>query len=152
MAKAIVDTCVLSQQWFIQEVLPALIKERKVLFVFTSHRRMMQEVNKNKENYLRLYKEVGAAKRRVDISEAVVDAAIVKLEANATWKGNASDCDDPHIFALVGASSAKYVFSTDIRMGNCRDCVRNSIKSRYCRFKLISSQALYVRHRSAILA
>lgn len=152
MAKTIVDSCILSQPWFVRDVLPALVKEPKVLFVFTSHQKMMDEVNRNKEHYLRLYKETGAAKRRIDVPIDAVDASIQKLEANATWQANAADCDDPHIFALVAATAAKYVFSTDSRMGNCRDCVRNSIKSRFCRFKLISSQALYTQHKGAIVA
>lgn len=151
MAKTIVDASAFSCSWF-KEVLPEILEsEEKVKFVFTNHRRMVEEIEKNGD-YARLFKVLEGDPRRIVVKEEEFERYYLELTNAETWLRHRKDCDDGHIFALVRARNVKYVFSVDARMAKCRGCLRNKLDRKYASFLVVGTKEIYLEKRHMITA
>jgi hypothetical protein len=149
MAKTIIDTCVIKSSWF-KGVILDLKSKNRVVFVFTRHRKMWDDVSKN-EAYLKLFHYAKDTGRLLEVSAAECEAEIASIVSDPTWQGCPA-CDDQHIFALAAIAGVQYVFTDDKRIGECRANVRTSIGRGYCKFRLVHSLRTFERNRERIIA
>lgn len=154
MARVHIDVNMISVAWF-TPVLEELIKCDRVQFVVGNSATFKKELGKARK-LLQVYR-VLRDMRAVGNNLKKLDANIAELERHEAFIAGqscfiaSSDCDDPHIFALVHAKPTKYVFSTDKRLASCRDYINNHVDSRYCKFIVVSALGVYQEHRQAIL-
>lgn len=151
MAKVIIDASAFSLDWFRRKLADDLLSNPKVKFVFSTHDRMMREIEKN-EQYAKLFRVLEGDSRRVVVSEQEFDRLVEPLTSAGIWTENSKICDDEHVFVLVRSKRARFVFTKDSRMARCRDCIRSSVKSEYCSFVALIKEKAYLDHREQILS
>lgn len=154
MARIFIDAHMFSEAWF-PEILREMIASNRVTFVYGEIDKLTIEISKVRQalNFYKAVKNLKTAdncSRRVDAARDVLEARCDIL-SNERCFVDCTDCDDPHIFALIYVKPTRYVFSRDARMARCRDTINPYVESRYCRFRVISTEAVYRSHRQRIL-
>jgi len=149
MAKTIVDASAFSRDWFKAVIADILQNHPRVKFVFTTHERMLSEMERNGD-YARLFKVLEGDKRRIVVSPDEFSRYYSEVTATVAWTSNHKLCDDGHIFALVRARNVPYVFSVDGRMAKCRGCLRGKVDRKYAAFVLVASESTYDANKHAI--
>lgn len=150
MARVAIDPHMFGEAWF-AEIRGELLKSRNVRFSFSGLLQEHIEISRRKD-VLTFYKLVGELNRRDDAHQPTAKRNEENLVVDQHWVQNKSICDDPHIFALVKSLPTKYVFTLDLRMVKCRDCLRGKIDNNYLRFSAITTATAYESNRVDILA
>lgn len=154
MARVFIDVNMFSLDWF-KPVLSELVASKSVNFAFSGSAMMTSELDKVRQG-LQFYKTAGQLRDTSGRSRRV-DASVSELERQERIISNqqcfidSSDCDDPHIFALIYTKPTPFVFSTDVRLARCRDHINQYMQARYCGFIVVSSADVYNKHRQHIL-
>ncbi|MDH0912079.1 hypothetical protein N5C66_22785 [Rhizobium pusense] len=151
MARVILDSCIIGEKWFTDKILPGLLEDENVTFTYTEHEKMVGELEQARK-LQKIYKLMGDAGRRNDVTSSEAKKHIQALERNQHWQREEDNCDDPHIFAMVYSKPTRFVFTTDKRMGRCRDCMIRVINKRYSNFLLVMSESTYKKLRAEIHA
>lgn len=149
MARVFVDVSVVSHSWFTPRILTELIDNKAVRFTYTKFGQLAKEHEQSKK-FGQLMKRLSDQGRTDNVSEEQAKLHTVKLTSLQNWKNNPA-CDDPHIFALVYEKPTNYVFSADMRIAQCRDCMNKIVDNRYCDFIVIAKEETYTEHRQKIL-
>jgi hypothetical protein len=150
MARVAIDPHMFGELWF-NAVQEELIKSGTVRFAYSKLPKEGMELSKRRAA-LQFFKQVGEMKRRDDAHEETCSRFCKALLTEPAWDRNKKVCDDAHFFSLVRTLPTEFIFSKDIRMAKCRDCLNGKVEAEYLRFSLISSEALFRKRRYDILA
>lgn len=149
MARVALDPHIFGEIWF-NEVKSELIMNNNVRFSFSGLPQEGLEMSRRRD-ILAFYKQVGALRRRDDAHKETAERNHGNLAANTHWIQNRRVCDDPHIFALVKSLPTRYVFTRDLRLVQCRDCLNGRVDADYLRFAAITTKESYKSNRVGIL-
>lgn len=147
MAKVMVDASAIGADWF-QKVVAELMRLKGPVFVRSLDPQTLGEHQRAKK-LGEFYANMSRQGKVITVSAEVSDQHISYLTNHKVWQKTQA-CDDPHIFAVVHASTVRYVFTGDARIATCRDCLNKAIDKKYCAFSLISSEGNYAQHKDAL--
>lgn len=152
MAKILIDTCAIGQEWA-RKVLDEVKECPRVIFVESIDWKSAGEKGKMVKfhEFLR-YVRLKYGEYRVEIApKADVEAHIAKIQAQEKWTA-CKDCDDPHVFAIVRVKSVQFVLTDEKRMEGCRKKMQRILDQKYLGFRLINSSKNYSAHKAALLS
>ena len=150
MARVAIDPHMFGELWF-KAASEELIKSGSVRFAYSRLPKEGIELSKQ-HAALRFFKIVGEIKRRDDAHEGTCSRFCEALLTEPAWDKHKKVCDDAHFFSLVRTLPTEFVFSKDIRLAKCRDCLNGLVEAGYLRFSVISSEALFRKRKRAILS
>lgn len=150
MARVFVDVSIVSQEWFKSKTLVELIASQAVRFTYTKCGKLADEHEQSKK-FGYLMKRLSDQGRTDIVSEEQAQFHADKLTKLQKWQEQQA-CDDAHIFALVYEKPTRYIFSADMRIAKCRDCLNQFVENRYCDFIVIGKEDVYIQHRQKILS
>ena len=152
MARLHIDTCAMSQEWA-RDVLSAAKDNPNVIFV--ESRDWKSEAEKGRMvkliSFLKGVQEKYGLHRVEFAPKKDVEAHIKKIERVDAWN-NCSECDDPHVFAIVSVKSVHFVLTNEKRMETCRKKMQGKLDQRYLAFRLINSQRNYIAHQVGLFS
>jgi hypothetical protein len=151
MAKMLVDASAFSRAWFKELLVDVLLATESVKFVFTTHERMVAEIDRNGD-YARLFKVLEGDPRRIVVPPAEFERYYNEVTGEGEWARHRDLCNDGHIFALVRARNVRFVFSTDKKLGRCRGCMRGHLDRKFCAFTILSDKRNYDSHAAQVLS
>ncbi len=155
MVRVYIDPHMFGRDWF-NEVLDSMVESGNVKFVYCASEAVLAEASKVR-SALKFYKLMGSAKGkdgkplRDDVCKNLFKKRMEIVQSVKCYESNES-CDDAHIFSIVYLKNVRFVFSCDHRLGRCRDSIRQVVSKKYCRFAILSTQAVYDRHSRSILS
>jgi hypothetical protein len=150
MARVAIDPHMFGEIWF-KEVIKELMKSGCVRFAYSGLPKEIIELSKQRDA-LRFFKSVGEIKRRDDAHEATCSRYYNALLIEPAWQKHKAVCDDAHLFSLVRTLPTEFVFSKDIRLSKCRDCLNGTVEAEYLRFSLISNEDVFRKRKREILS
>lgn len=150
MARVAIDPHMFGELWF-NAVREELIKSGSVRFAYSRLLKEGMELSKQRAA-LQFFKLVGEIKRRDDAHVETCKRFCEALLTEPAWGEHREVCDDAHLFSLVRTLPTEFVFSKDVRMAKCRDCLNGKVEAGYLRFSLISSEALFRKRKHDILS
>ncbi len=150
MARVAIDPHMFGELWF-NVAVDELIKSGSVRFAYSGIPKEGMELSKRRDA-MRFFKQVGDIKRRDDAHEETCRRFWEALLIEPAWDRHKKVCDDAHLFSLVRTLPTEFVFSKDIRIAKCRDCLNGKVEAGYLRFALISSEALFRKRKKDIMS
>lgn len=149
MARVAIDVHMFGEQWF-GAVRQELVRSENVRFAYSQLNKATTELSRVREA-AKFFKLMGDVKRRDDAHTETVARFHDQITSQVAWKRNHGRCDDGHVFALVRTLPTPFVFTLDVRMAQCRDCLSGKIDAAFLRFSIVKSPDNYNALRVLIL-
>lgn len=131
------------ERWF-NQVMTDLLRSKKAKIAYSEIFEFKREQGRAAIRFYKLASEMG---KIVATDASQLKGHMTILIEDPTFIAR-QECDDPHLFALLVESGARYLFTHDKRLCKCRSEISASKVKNYTHFKVLSNKSVYGKHRT----